>query len=67
MLWSFTDAVIGFDPREVTVKEGETVSLTTTLNNNNLTINDYHRSEFFTVKIQGGNATGKYDGIIKIN
>ena len=54
----FTDAKIGFNATEVTVIEGEPVLLTTILNDNNLTTSDYHRFEYFTIKIQGGNAIG---------
>jgi hypothetical protein len=54
------DAEIGFNATEVTVIEGEPVLLTTVLRNNNLTTSDYGRFEYFTIKIQGGNATGIY-------
>ena len=56
-----TDAKVGFDTTEVTVVEGETVTLTTSLKNN-LTLEDYHRySQSFTISTQqgGGNATGE--------
>ena len=52
--------MIGFVATEVTVIEGEPVLLTTVLKNNNLTTSDYHRFEYFTIKILGGNATGMY-------
>ena len=57
-----TDAVVGFDTTEVTVVEGETFILTTSLKNNNLTHKDYHRySQPFTISTQPdeGNAAGE--------
>ena len=55
-----TDAVIGFDQTEVTVVEGEEVTLTTSFKNN-VTAQTYLRSDFFTISTQQGegNATGK--------
>jgi hypothetical protein len=53
--------IIGFDQTEVTVLEGETVSLSTSVKNNGLTIGDYSRTDLFEVStLQGtGNATGR--------
>lgn len=51
---------IGFDQMEVTVLEGEAVSLSTSIKNDGLTIGDYFRTDLFEVStLQGkGNATG---------
>ena len=51
---------IGFDQTEVTVLEGEIISLSTSVKNNGLTIGDYFRTDLFEIStLQGtGNATG---------
>ena len=56
----YVDVTIGFDQAEVTVLEGDTVSLSTSVKNNGLTIEDYFRTDLFEIStLQGiGNATG---------
>lgn len=60
---------IGFDQTEITVIEGETVSLSTSIKNNGLTIGDYFRTDLFEIStLQGkGNATGTGWNIVKIH
>ena len=57
------DVTIGFDQTEITVFEGETVSLSTSIKNNGLTIEDYFRTDLFEIStLQGiGNATGRLE------
>ena len=59
----FVDVTIGFDQMEVTVLEGEVVSLSTSVKNNGLTIGDYFRTDLFEIfTLQGtGNATGRLE------